>query len=115
TGSCVPGATVTIGCGSHCGGGACAGDAVMRICEGTTACGNRTALGLGDDGCSTTGAEYSCPVTDFTCPPSGTYTVLVGGFYPGDAITCDARVVRETLDGGVVMPDAGVSDGGGPG
>jgi len=107
--SCVPGATVSIACGAACGGGACTGDPVMRICDGSAPCGNRDALGLGDDGCGgDTSPDNSCPTTEFTCPASGTYTVLVGSFFLADPFTCVPAVVRETLpDGGVVSLDGG--------
>jgi hypothetical protein len=94
---CRPGARLRIGCGSGCGLGSCNPDqdAILRVCPGDTPCSSRHALAYGDDGC---GDPMSlCPVTEFTCPESGRYTVLVAPFVVGQEHSCRpaAMVLRE--------------------
>jgi hypothetical protein len=79
--ACAPGEIVTVGCG--CGTGACVGDPILRVCEGSTACGASAALAMADDTCG------RCPQAEFVCPQSGTFSVLVGEFAAGFPFICD--------------------------
>jgi hypothetical protein len=79
--SCVPGEAIVVGCG--CAGGTCAGDPMIRVCEGTDACAGTSALALVDDACGV------CPETFFTCPDSGVYSVLVASFVSSTAFACE--------------------------
>jgi len=79
--SCTPGEQVIVGCG--CSGGTCAGDPVLRVCEGSGLCSSSGALASVDDACGL------CPQASFTCPPSGVYSVLVGSFASGATFTCE--------------------------
>jgi hypothetical protein len=65
---CTPGERWRVGCG--CTGGSCEGDPMLRVCEGASACRSRQALALAQDNCGT------CPQATFTCPESGTFSVL---------------------------------------
>lgn len=82
--ACEPGTTVRVGCGVGCGLGTCSGDAMLRICSGSRDCRAVESIGLDDDGCGSL-----CPVTTFSCPASGTYTVLTAPFSVGGAYTCN--------------------------
>ncbi len=89
--ACTPGDSYEAGCGEMCGLGgaaACADDPVLRVCEGTEACGGRASLANGDDGC---GMSF-CPRTTFTCPPSGAVTLLTGSWDPSVGYTCEATI-----------------------
>jgi hypothetical protein len=83
---CTPGEAVSYGCDGGCDG-ACQGDPIMRICDGVNAaCDYDESLGNDDDerGCG------HCPVVTFTCPESGTFTVLTGEYDSSDgAATCE--------------------------
>lgn len=83
---CTAGTRMRIGCGSECGLGSCSpgDDAILRVCPGDTPCTSRDALAYGDDGC---GDTY-CPLTEFTCPAGGRYTVLVAPYLEGDSHSC---------------------------
>lgn len=81
--ACEPGELLTVGCG--CPAGSCGGDPVLRVCEGTAACGAQTALALGDDTCG------FCPQLEFLCPESGVYSVLAGSYAPGVPFTCNVQ------------------------
>jgi lysyl oxidase len=99
--TCVPGEPVTVGCPG------CEGDPMLRICDPVAgACNAGTALGAGDEtwgaftpedtllgeytleGCiraaqaSGAGSRCDrlniCPTVDFVCPPSGSYSSLIG-------------------------------------
>ncbi|WP_437677582.1 lysyl oxidase family protein [Sorangium sp. So ce131] len=83
--ACEPGAPVTVGCGCATGG-ACAGDPMIRVCEGAEGCTLSTSLADEDDTCG------RCPETMFICPPSGSYTVLVAPYSTFSAATCEVAV-----------------------
>lgn len=80
--SCTPGEDTVIGCGCS-GGGVCTGDPMIRVCEGSGACLAASAIAEVDDACGL------CPETFFTCPASGTYTVLVASFGAGGWFQCE--------------------------
>jgi hypothetical protein len=73
TGECSPAATVDLSCAPD----SCVGDEMMRVCDGATACAHGLMLGEGDD---TSNPFSLCPTVGFTCPESGTYTVLVAAY-----------------------------------
>jgi hypothetical protein len=75
---CVPGELLTVGCGCPC-----LGDPMLRVCEGTEACGAQTALSFADDTCDL------CPQLELVCPKSGIYSVLSASYNPGAPFTCD--------------------------
>ena len=83
--ACTPGEPITVGCG--CGGGACASDPMIRVCDGVSGCTQATALTSIDDTCGV------CPQAPFVCPASGVYTVLVGSYASGAPFTCDVAAV----------------------
>ncbi len=88
--TCTPGADYYAGCGSFCGlggSGACVDDPVLRVCEGTEPCGGRDSLANDDDSCG----AY-CPRARFTCPASGTISILTGSWDPSVSYTCDATI-----------------------
>jgi hypothetical protein len=80
--SCVPGELLTLGCGCT-GTGACQGDPMLRVCEGTAACGSATALATIDDTCGV------CPQLEVECPPSGIYSLLSASFSSDVPFVCD--------------------------
>jgi hypothetical protein len=80
--SCIPGEPINVGCGCSIGG-ACVGDPMLRVCDGSSACTAASALISMDDTCGL------CPEAGFVGPPSGVYSVLVGAFSAGSAFTCD--------------------------
>jgi hypothetical protein len=80
---CTAGETLEVGCGSMCMLGACGGDPMLRICEGDGACVGRDSLATDDDSCGGT-----CPLTSFTCPASGQYTVLGAPYETGRTASC---------------------------
>ena len=82
--SCVPGEVLTLGCGCTIPG-SCIGDPMLRICEGSAACGTTAALAKVDDTCGV------CPQLEVTCPPSGTYSVLTGSFGSANPFVCDIK------------------------
>lgn len=74
--TCAPGATVEVSCDTTCLG-ACVGDPVLRVCEGTdNACIATEALGANDR------AECGswCPAVNVVCPDSGLLTALTAGW-----------------------------------
>lgn len=83
---CEAGRVYEVGCGSGCGLGTCGpdDDALMRVCEGDAPCTSRAEIAYGDDGC---GDSY-CPLTTFTCPAGGRYTVMTAPYLVGDPYTC---------------------------
>jgi hypothetical protein len=83
--SCTPGARVGVGCGLDCGLGTSEGDPMMRVCEGDGPC-PWPGLGTNDD-CSPAVETFGSRV-NFTCPPSGRYTVLTGPNYSSDEVEC---------------------------
>jgi len=87
--TCRPGEVITLGCGGCAGGGVCEGDPMLRICEGTEPCLSITAVALSDDTCS------ACPEARFSCPASGTYSVLTGSFDSAGASVCQPTASTE--------------------
>ncbi len=80
-GVCTPRTTVTLssgGCSTE--PGSCTGKPVVRVCAGEEPCEymDRGYLGTGEYACLST-----CPTVKFTCPSSGTYTVLAGPYSTG--------------------------------
>ncbi len=90
---CTPGASVTLGCDARCGPtlGFCAGDTMLRVCEGEAPCDDLRALATNDDACEADGARDPCSRVTFTCPASGSYRVLAGAYRAGAAYTCRAE------------------------
>jgi hypothetical protein len=78
-GTCAPGGAVHLG-GGGCGLGSCTGDPVVRVCAGAQPCEDAARLAATDDACGT-----RCPDVTFTCPSTGTYTVLAGPYQSGAA------------------------------
>ena len=83
--SCEPGESVTLGCGCNTGPGTCEGDPMLRVCEGTEACGARAAVVMVDDACG------RCPELQFECPPSGVFSVLSASYEVNAAFVCKAE------------------------
>lgn len=81
--TCAPGTPVSVACGVDCGIGACTGDAMIRLCRGTTDCTSATSLGQNDDTCGSL-----CPRAEMTCPAEGRYTVLTTSFSVGSSFRC---------------------------
>jgi hypothetical protein len=79
--SCTPGELVTVGCGCQ-NPLTCGGDPMLRVCDGSAACGSKTAIGSSDDTCGL------CPQLEFTCPTSGVYSVLAASFAAGAPFVC---------------------------
>lgn len=79
--SCVPGEIVQVGCGCS-DPASCSGDPMLRVCDGTEACGSQTALGFVDDTCDL------CPQLEFTCPAGGVYSVLTSSYASGNPFLC---------------------------
>lgn len=86
---CTAGAAIAVSCGTGCHTGACTGDPVMRVCDGTTACTGREAIGSDDD-CAT---GVYCPRVPLTCPASGNVTVLTAPYMVGDTYACAVGVL----------------------
>lgn len=82
--TCTPGEVVSLTCG--CPSVTCGGDPMLRVCEGTAACGAFDALALVDDSCGL------CPQVNFICPSSGAYNVLSSSFAL-QPFTCDVAPV----------------------
>jgi hypothetical protein len=83
--SCQPGEFITVGCGCLTGG-VCQGDTMLRVCDGGEDCTSFTAITSNDDFCGL------CSAAQFTCPPSGSYSVLTGPFSSGQPFVCQAAV-----------------------
>jgi hypothetical protein len=83
TRTCTPGTSVRVACGVDCGLGSCSGDAMIRICAGSTDCRASGALAQDDDGCGSL-----CPETTLVCPPGGVYTILTAPFSSSSSYTC---------------------------
>lgn len=80
--SCTPDENILVGCGCS-GGGFCEGDPMIRVCAGQGACLASSAIALVDDACGV------CPETSFTCPASGTYSVMVASFGSSGSFACE--------------------------
>jgi hypothetical protein len=82
--TCVPGDFVTVGCG--CGvPDNCGGDPMLRVCEGTEACGSQASLGFVDDACNL------CPQLEFKCPESGVFSVLTAAYSSDSPFICELK------------------------
>jgi hypothetical protein len=79
--TCVPGEPTTVGCGCIEPVN-CSGDPMLRVCDGTEACGSQTSLAFVDDTCDL------CPQLEFTCPAGGVYSVLTGSYSSGEPFVC---------------------------
>ncbi|WP_437680023.1 lysyl oxidase family protein [Sorangium sp. So ce131] len=81
--TCTPGEPLVVGCG--CSGGVCAGDPMIRICDGAAAsgCTEAEAVTSVDDACNV------CPEARIVCPESGVYTVLIGAWDGFSPFTCE--------------------------
>ncbi|KYG06111.1 lysyl oxidase family protein [Sorangium cellulosum] len=86
--ACDPNTVITVGCG--CPSGTCGDDPIMRVCDGPAACTGAEALSSVDDACG------YCPQTQFVCPESGVYTVLVASYDATAAFTCDVSATVAT-------------------
>ena len=109
-GACEPKTPVSIATGNYarCGtdwlGTPGASNNMLRVCDGTHACDDKTAIASVDDACGS-----SDPMADFLCPASGHYAVMVAAYDSRDAadgelastpaigatceqLTCDAEV-----------------------
>lgn len=96
--ACSPGERVLVGCGA-CGVGACAGDPVLRVCDGDLAdpraCADSIGLlGESDDACGSL-----CPALTITCPPGGRIAVVHRSFR-GGAYECGWDVRPGSADAG---------------
>ena len=86
TEQCSVGDLVEVGCGG-CGalGEPCDGAPMMRVCEGEgTQCLPSRALAESTKGCG----ENPCPHLEFSCPPSGVYTIWLAAKNHEDEYTC---------------------------
>jgi hypothetical protein len=81
---CVPGERLTLGCGCSVPQ-TCGGDPILRVCEGSEACGSQTSLASVDDTCGL------CPQVEFVCPASGVYSVLTAAFSSDSPFICDLK------------------------
>ena len=87
TGTCTPGALVSLGAGAKVGdcnnalGSAISGDMAMRACEGMSGCNaaSVTHLGSNNDTCDRN------PALDFVCPASGVFSAMLSSMKAGDA------------------------------
>jgi len=68
---CTPEEPVRVICG------ACAGNPMLRVCEGSNVCTLKDALGTGFVDSHDLFGDQPCASVDFTCPASGSYTTLV--------------------------------------
>jgi hypothetical protein len=66
--TCTPGQPVSVVCG------ACAGNPMLRVCEGSAVCSAGRALGFGFVDGYDLFQDHPCASVDFACPSSGTYT-----------------------------------------
>ena len=79
--SCAPGELLSLSCGCKTPG-TCSGDPMLRVCEGSEACGLDTALAAVDDACGL------CPQVQFECPPSGVFSLLSASFSSDQPFVC---------------------------
>lgn len=95
--TCTPGRPITVACSEDCGIGACSGDPVLRVCEGSISVEDcleaPTFLGQNDDDrvCATSGL---CSRVDTLCPSSGRVTVALRAFGSGP-YQCAWELVEE--------------------
>jgi Lysyl oxidase len=82
--SCAPGEPVSLGCGCE-SPLTCGGDPMLRVCEGSAACGAQASLAFVDDTCGL------CPQLELTCPASGIYSVLSASFSAGATFVCEVE------------------------
>jgi hypothetical protein len=89
TAACTPGLRASAGCGLECGLGTAQGDPMIRVCPGDVPC-PWPGLGNNDD-CTPGGNVHGARVT-FTCPASGTFTVLTGPAVSDETAGCDVEL-----------------------
>jgi hypothetical protein len=95
--SCTPGQAVNTHCGGCGGGGSCAGDPMIRVCEGTAACTGATAIAQNDDD-GACGVGARCPLVDFTCPESGVVTIMTAPFTTNDTSASCQPIVQPVVE-----------------
>jgi hypothetical protein len=66
---------------------------MLRICEGTEACSASEAWAFGSGDSL---ADNSCPTSEFSCPPSGVYSVLAHAGFFSTSAACDLAVQART-------------------
>ena len=104
--ACEPGEVLVIGCAEGCGIGACEGDPVLRICDGSlgvSACG-RAEGGMDYVEVDDTDCGRLCPRIRVTCPVSGSVVVSHRGL--GSRYVCDWEVEHRG-----VLPPGGRAPG----
>lgn len=116
-GECKPKTSVTLNPSGGCGE-SCEGDPMVRVCRGLSACepGTTNVLAYNEHACGT-----PCPSVTFTCPDTGSYTVMTGTYSSAlkSKVELQAsagtypymmRVEGTALSG--ILIDAELSDGG---
>jgi hypothetical protein len=63
----------------------CGGDPMLRVCEGTQACGSQGSLGFVDDACDL------CPQLEFKCSESGVFSVLTASYSSHLPFICELK------------------------
>lgn len=91
--TCMPTLAVHIGCASSngCGGQACTGDPMIRVCDGAApdGCAFAEALASSDD---TAGGDCPC-AQNVRCPASGQLRVYTGAHLLGQAYECAVQII----------------------
>jgi Lysyl oxidase len=72
--TCTPGQPVSVVCG------ACAGNPMLRVCDGSAVCSKERALDSGFVDSYDLFREHPCASVNFVCPSSGTYTTLAAPY-----------------------------------
>ncbi len=82
---CVWGTTVTLGCTADCAPsvGVCAGNPMIRVCQGSGPCTHGDSIAENDDACGGV-----CSSVTFRCPVGGMYSVMTGAHQSGAAYEC---------------------------
>lgn len=109
--SCAPGSAIRVACHEGCGVGACTGDPVLRVCDGTSSvstCIDGVGF-LGEDDDSGACGTGLCSSLDVTCPSSGSITV-VHRAYSGGSYACAWEV--QALAGSTGLTTIGDDDAG---
>ncbi len=90
--TCEPTLAVHIGCATSngCGGAACTGDPMIRVCDGALpdGCAFAEALSSSDD---TSGSECPCSF-QVRCPDSGQLSVYTGSHQVGQPYECAVTI-----------------------
>jgi len=91
--ACEPGTELVVGCP------ACTGDPMLRVCDGNEPCLDSSAARLGSfDDSTNRGAHDICPLVDFTCPPSGSYTAMAAPVYSDSPFSCNPEPLAIEVD-----------------